>query len=60
MELGAAKVTEQTEAEDEDELVEKPWHFNTKELVISFCENVLAMAMGLIRWHVIEIYMKSR
>jgi hypothetical protein len=24
MELGAAKVTEQTEAEDEDELVEKP------------------------------------
>lgn len=44
MELEAAKVKEQTEAEDEVEVVEAPRHFNTKEMALAFREIDSALA----------------
>jgi hypothetical protein len=44
MELEAAKVAEQTEAEAEDEPVEEPRRFNTKEMAIAFRDIASAMA----------------
>jgi hypothetical protein len=44
MELEAAKVAEQTEAEAEDQPVEEPRRFNTKEMAIAFHEIASAMA----------------
>ncbi|CAM2120016.1 unnamed protein product [Caretta caretta] len=44
MELEAAKVKEQTEAEDEVEEVEEPRHFSTKQMALAFREIDSAMA----------------
>jgi hypothetical protein len=44
MDLEAAKVAEQTEAEAEDEPVEEPQRFSTKEMAISFREIASVMA----------------
>jgi hypothetical protein len=44
MELEAVKVAKQTEAEDEDEPVQEPRRFNTKDMAIAFREIALTMA----------------